>query len=515
MERALRRLTRWLLRVAYALGPAGQREWLQAAIAESEFVKGPWRSLSWALGTVSFAGRGRVAAFLGTVWEEALMNRRTLGPIALLVIVLAILTSIPVARDAASIGPVTARIVLDMGQRELSDRQLQRLAKVAEQQGDASTMAFVAMHLGNAPAAMPMAKRAIALNPSLSWIEYPIIERTWTPSNYLATFDRETAEAVAADPGNALAYLLRAERIRREDDCLLCAPGVFHSPSRRREWEAVMGQAFSAPRYDDYLERKFRLERQVSQALHLSPFAMVMATSFFTTAPISAVGEATSYGYELIASGDPRETARAVRFGALLQASQVPIVRAMGRQLQTRGLAVLGTGTGVSGSASTDRNPWTGLSRSDLWPGMAPVKRALQRSAIANSLALLVQASLAVGAGSGLLVVVGVAALLLRRKARVWQSLLRGSAIAGTLAALVAFFAYLPFGQAYSSYLKAPTPLGALIAAAPFDAFYALPYFLATPQARVCFWWLATGVLSLLLLWRLLLLARPALAKPA
>src|SRR5208283_1817834 len=94
------------------------------------------------------------------------------------------------------------------------------MAAKAEQRHDASTMAFAATHMDDSQVGMRLGKKAIALNPSLAWIEYFIIKSDWRLDTTKKTFGLEVQEVIAADPDNAVAYLLLAEWLRRTDPSL-------------------------------------------------------------------------------------------------------------------------------------------------------------------------------------------------------------------------------------------------------------------------------------------------------
>jgi hypothetical protein len=143
--------------------------------------------------------------------------------------------------------------------KELAAKKLESFVPVAEQQRDARTLAFVALHLPAGPEAARLADRAVALDPRLTWIYYSFVNVDTYRSGRLP--DQWVARFQAWDPANAIPYLLAAERIRLKRGDKWPAPQQVELLEKEAEWRQVMEKAFAAPKYDSYLQQRFDLER--------------------------------------------------------------------------------------------------------------------------------------------------------------------------------------------------------------------------------------------------------------
>ena len=466
MKRALAGLARWLLRAAAAIGPEEKSEWIEAVLAEAESIEKPWEALRWAWGAFFFACRCRILVGLGIVRENIIMSRASVSFVAIFFVVVGLLLTIPSFRDAAAMGPTTIKIAF--GQTGMSNGELLRLAAKAEQRSDASAMAFVAMRMEDSTQGMQLGEKAIALNPSLAWIKYFVIRSDWRLDTTKTTFGPGVHDVIAADPDNALGYILLADWVRRKDDSLA---------TRRAEWEAAMEKAFSAATYDDYLNRRLQLDREVVRDHKLSPFIAAWSTGSWLFPDLVNVKE---YGNQLIASGDTRACARAARFGAMLQSGQADIVWIIGQDMRVRALGVL------------EKKLDLALVAPKTLPPMR-LSNGLEGLWFAAAGAIVVQGALLSGGLAALLVACCAAVLFVRRnKSAKLERVLRIAAITGVAAALVALLAYLPFAMAYSSYLQAKTAHEAFDKVIPFAGFGFLPMalndFFATFRGHVYLW---------------------------
>ncbi len=494
MKRVLFALTRRLLRMAAVICPAEKSEWIEAVLAEAESVEGPWEALRWAWGAVFFACRCRILVGLGIVRENIMMSRGSVAYIVVFLVVVGLLLATPSFRDAAAMGPTMFKIVF--GQRGMSEGELQRMAAKAQQRGDASTMAFVAMNLEDSERGMQLGEKAIALNPSLVWIKYFIIKRDWRTDTRRATFGQEVHEVIAADPDNALGYMLLASWLRRTDPSLA---------TRRAEWEAAMEKAFSAQTYDDYLNRRLQLERGVAREGKLSPFETAWSMLYW---PIPEVSEVTRYKDQLIASGDIQECARVARFGAMMESGQSRFDRFYGQSLRESALGAIEKKLNLSLAA-----PKALPASPEDWL----YSEALLHFVLLDG--IVVQASFLIGSLAGMLVAVCAVTLFLgRRKSAMLERVLRNAAITGVAATLAAFLAYLPFAFAYSSILHAQTAREAYAAGRSIIVFYSLSfelYVFFRTQGDVYLWSLVILLGVALVLWRFVVFAQRVRMKPA
>lgn len=468
MRRVLARLTHGLLRAAAAIGPDEKSEWLAAVLAEAGSIEAPWEALRWACGAVFFACRCRILVGLGIVRENIMMSRSSVACFAVFFVVVGLLFAIPSFRDAVAMGPTTVKIAF--GQTGLTDGELRRMAAKAQQRGDAAAMAFVAMKLEDPEEGMRLGKKAIALNPSLAWIKYFIIYDRWRTNNPRDTFGPEVHEVIAADPDNALGYVLLASWLRRTDQSL---------STHRAEWEAAMEKAFSAGVYDDYLNRGLQLDREVIRDHKASPFLAPWSMESWAFPDLL---EIKRYSDQLIATGDAQACARVARFGDMMQDGQSSIEMIIGQDIRGRALGVLEKKFDLALVAPKTLRPTLRVPRDDL---------EILPFAVAD--AMVVQVALLVG-GLAVLLVAGCAAILFlrRSKSAKLERLLRIAAISGVTAALVALLAYVPFAIAYSAYLEATMAHDAFAKIVPFAGFGFLPIglynFFTTFQGHVYLW---------------------------
>lgn len=502
MKRALAGLTRWLLRAAAAIGPGEKSEWIDAVLAEGESIEGPWEALQWAWGAVFFACRCRILVALGIVQENIVMNKASAAYVVIFLVMVGVLSAIPSFREAATdaLGPSTIRLAF--GPRKgpldgMSDGELRRMAAKAEQRGDASAAAFAAMRLEDAQQGMQLGKRAIAMKPSLAWIEYFILMNNFLSRSPHTTFEPEIHEVIAGDPDNALGYLLLARSVRLTDDKLT---------TRRAEWEAAMEKAFSAVNYDDYLNRRLELDREVVRARKITPVEADLAMSLWLFLVPSDV---YTYSDQLIASGDTQACARVARFGAMLENAQSDLEWSIGQSIRKRALDALEKKLGLKFMAP-ETLPSPNRPYDD--------RRGLMPFAEADG--IVVQASFVIASLVGLLVAgCAVVLLLRRRKSTMLERLLRVAAITGAAAVLTAFLAFLPFASAYRSYLHAKTAHEALAGLFSFDGFYILPRiidsFLTTAQGHVHLWSLVILTGAAVMVWLVVVHVQRARMRPA
>ncbi|MDP9263727.1 MAG: hypothetical protein M3O85_05325 [Acidobacteriota bacterium] len=154
----------------------------------------------------------------------------------------------------------------------ISQEKLQALAERAKQDRDAQSLAFVALHAGR-DQDVALADQAVAVDPSLTWIYYGVAYRHradngWKQPAFASTLKGWTASLQAFDAQNAVPYLLQAEAIREQtkkfpDFYPPFTPEKGEAVSQQADWVAAMEKAYSAPRYDSYVNRRFDLERKV------------------------------------------------------------------------------------------------------------------------------------------------------------------------------------------------------------------------------------------------------------
>ncbi len=150
--------------------------------------------------------------------------------------------------------------------------EVRRIQYLAENSQDPQLLAFVSLSHDDESKRLALAEAAIQRDPSLAWIDY---------ENGLLPFDNITTQhglpeariqrLIAADPGNAALYLMRAESVAagyrvkdaQADPQALDIASWGTLASRDPAWLADMHAAFSAPRYDPYDGKFLQLAQDV------------------------------------------------------------------------------------------------------------------------------------------------------------------------------------------------------------------------------------------------------------
>ena len=92
----------------------------------------------------------------------------------------------------------------------LGAAHLQKMGAEAEQNRDASTLAFVAMRLpANSPEKVRWANLATSLDPALTWVYFQMQDERERPD---ANFSERIARLEKWDPDNAVPYLMEAQQ---------------------------------------------------------------------------------------------------------------------------------------------------------------------------------------------------------------------------------------------------------------------------------------------------------------
>jgi len=143
----------------------------------------------------------------------------------------------------------------------LSDSTLRSVAERGLREHDASPLAFAALHTRDLTEASRYAEQAVAMDPKLTWIAVrfanpvdnnPAISNVWM----------ERLKAWA--PDNSVPHLFAAELLYARGS----ADGSLDDAAALRlanstAWGEKMQAAFAAPRFDNYMQRRFELDRSV------------------------------------------------------------------------------------------------------------------------------------------------------------------------------------------------------------------------------------------------------------
>jgi hypothetical protein len=280
------RFARWMLGCAVRHWPEENRAWGLALAAEIDETANAFETVLWSLGGIMFFTRSMLA---GTWWwmklsaggslpggangleGPSLLPKRSRLFTAAILAAAALLLTLPEGRQAIR----TVRASWQEYQQSDSDaRKLEELAVRAEKERDASTLAFVALSTGDPKRAEALTEQAVALDPQLVWI-YGSKNRSWP--NFDSPKAEWLAQLQAADPDNAVAYLLAADAL----DPLRTRPfyrrGIpkdaeFEVAESDSKWVALMERAYGASRYDSYFQRHYQLTRTVwNREKNLSP----------------------------------------------------------------------------------------------------------------------------------------------------------------------------------------------------------------------------------------------------
>ncbi len=248
--------------------------------------------------------------------------------------------------------PLSERMILLLGagraldhlytlERYATSERLREMAGEAERRGDASFLAFAALHLPVRTMRddiFRFAESAAGRDPSLTWLFYDVAYRVseeWESPPVKAKLESWISKLKSWDPDNALPYLLEAGIIWGRQEGLRKVGSS--DPSRIREllegelaWQRTMEAAFTRPQYSSYRLRRFQLERKVMTERGWSqPVVLVSVISQY---PVPNVLISLRYANLLVnsqgrdaeAAGQLNKALRfyeeAVRFGGRLRA---------------------------------------------------------------------------------------------------------------------------------------------------------------------------------------------------
>lgn len=155
--------------------------------------------------------------------------------------------------------------------------ELQAYRASAEQRGDGEALAFTAMHIdADRETVFRLAEQAVARDPKLTWVLWHIYDRYRRDLKEPAVakrYEEWARKLQAADPENALPYLMEGEMLRERDPqwpkgTMVKVPGSTYlaAVAAKTEWCAAMEHAFRGKRYDSYLLSRFYLDRRVMAA---------------------------------------------------------------------------------------------------------------------------------------------------------------------------------------------------------------------------------------------------------
>ena len=268
------RLAHFSLQLALRFWPAESRDWGNALAAELHEIEKPFEALRWTIGGLMLFSRASASHLLAWLKLPAgsrlsrdpllpgtnppiLPKRSRLFTAALLAATVAVLL-LPQSRIAIS----TVRATWRGFQLWDADRRtLDKLAARGEREKDARTLAFAALTHPDSAQSVRLAEKAVSLDPSFTWIyanRFYGLEDAPKPVEWLSQLH-------TFDPDNAFVYLAAADAIVQPRHMAILmhrtpAPGEFESAiAANPQWLAQMESAFRAPRYDNYLRKRWEL----------------------------------------------------------------------------------------------------------------------------------------------------------------------------------------------------------------------------------------------------------------
>jgi hypothetical protein len=260
--------------LALRFWPEESRHWGHALAAELHEIERPFEAIHWALGGLMLFTRATASHFLswlklpaGSRMSASSLPLGTSSPIlpkrsrlftAAVLVATVVVLFLPQSRVAIS----TVRATWQGFELWDSDRHtLEKLAARAEKEKDARTLAFVALTFPDSDQGMRLADKAVALDPSLTWI---YASRFYRPDS-VPLPPEWLARLHASDPDNGFIDLTAADAIAQPRYWAMVqhrtpAPGGFESAlASDPKWVAEMEVAFHAPRYNNYIRKHWEL----------------------------------------------------------------------------------------------------------------------------------------------------------------------------------------------------------------------------------------------------------------
>lgn len=228
----------------------------------------------------------------------------------------------------------------------LSPETLGTIAREGEQQHDAQTLAFAALHSPNLEEGARLADEAVKLDPQLTWIYYSTVSqnRYNVPpgSHENPELDQWITRLQAWDRGNGLPYLLEGEQVRYRRGSAWPAPEDLEGLEKETQWRQAMAKAFAGPHYQSYATRRFELERDLLRKRKLDRPAVVLLS--FISYPVPDVLNVRSYA-NLLVKKVGKEAEQAGRLPEVM--GYYWTVAHFGEQMQLNGLSLLEKHTGA------------------------------------------------------------------------------------------------------------------------------------------------------------------------
>lgn len=267
------RFSHWLLRWSMRLTAPEQMDWTQAMMAELAHVPSRMGRLRWSAGCSLLLLRQWLLHSAQNLWEGQRVKKPVIVVLLTCAVLMAVLLCLPEFREGSLVAARLVRNAAAQLRGKDTGQALDQIAKRAEREHNARLFAYVALRaVGYSDAgerrAVASARRAVELDPGLTWIFSPVC------STYHANLSADCGEMIQRleswDPGNSIPYLLEAQRIAHQLDPEGHAIGKAPTDTG---WRQVMAMAFGAPRYDAYEKRSSELQRSLYTDQHESSLA--------------------------------------------------------------------------------------------------------------------------------------------------------------------------------------------------------------------------------------------------
>ncbi len=145
---------------------------------------------------------------------------------------------------------------------------------------DAQTFAYAALHAPTLKEALDWGSRAVASDPSLTWIDYSIAQRALFAKPVPPEAQSLIAELEKWDPDNAIPNLLEAQaEQKRKPISYSPTPAMLEDAAKDSDWVQAMQKAYAAPHYDSYFVRRFELERTWLRRNHYDKPAIILLSA--------------------------------------------------------------------------------------------------------------------------------------------------------------------------------------------------------------------------------------------
>jgi hypothetical protein len=529
------RVAEWVLRQAVCLWPRESREWGRAMAAEVSNIQDPLQSLRWSVGGVLFFLRSLGAHFLA--WtilpvgvnspggsllngeEPPRLPKHSRLVTALLLVGATVALLLPWGREAVT-GVLPSWQGFGLSSKE--KRDVEALAKRAEKERNARKLAFAAISDPDSSSAISLAEKAVALDPSLTWIYASRFERpifAGMPTNWLKQLQTR-------DPENGYVYLLAAEsnagpRLRVWE----ARHGLNEIDTEKLlandpEWLALMRKAVRAPHYDEYAQLHWELQREIWRGEKELSAAVIVYSLWSPRIPDTLFLKA--YGNLRI-----REAKEAEMNGQAKQAEQIlQELNEFGNRMAGKNQSLFSQMVGLDFSRQSLnelRTLYTGLHqeqdadlvvrqllelesrRSELsrWPpaGYVAFEACYRRRALAVQLSAAFLSVCAFALLAGVLFL-ELSALFPRKRGRLANRLACFAADYGSillpLASVALLFSFRPFAAAFEQYRNGTGPIAdqRYFTGVFFSLWEVLPNWLHAADKSYFGWWVATIALA-------------------